>query len=138
MRPTPGERKVSIGAIVLGYFTFAGTVVLLNVAAMAVPSLDPRNTLGLSSFPASFPFVALAAALAGYVAARSARRNETRHGLILGAVLGLAATASLLAGRSTKDWSIWVAFLIVSSSAVLGGVLRGHQQSQRAIREALK
>jgi hypothetical protein len=37
MRPTAGERNVSIGAIVLGYFTFAGIVVLLNVVASTVP-----------------------------------------------------------------------------------------------------
>src|ERR1700682_1886009 len=134
MRPMAGERKVSIGAIVLGYFTFAGTGVLLNVVAgPAIGSLDPKNTRGLSSLPVSVFFGAIAAVLGGYVAGISARRNETRHGVILGAILALTASAPpSLDAPCSKGWPIGVGLIVVSLSAGLGGFLRGRQQSRRA------
>ena len=124
-----GERNVSIGAIVLGYFTFAGVVVLLNaIVGMLLLSVDP--------FPISFFIAALAAVLGVYVAGVSARRDETRHGLILAAVLALTAAASLLAGPRPKAWSIWGGFVIIALGAGLGGFLRERQHSGQSTRAA--
>jgi uncharacterized membrane protein HdeD (DUF308 family) len=123
--PAATKRAVSIGAIVIGYATFAGLVVLLNVLSFVAP----RKNFSLAA-------AVIAAVVAGYVAGVSARRDEGRHGVILGVVLAVAAAAPVSVGPRTKDWLIWIGLAIIPLGAAAGGFIRARQQSMRRARAA--
>lgn len=121
--PAATKRAVSIGAIVLGYFTFAGLVVLLSVLSFVAP----RTNFSLAA-------AVISAVVAGYVAGVSARHHEARHGAILSVVLAVATAASFATGRGTNDWRSWTGLIVIPLGAAAGGVVRARQQSGRRAR----
>jgi len=115
----------SVVAMIVGYFVFAVSAVLL----FSLSGRDPHDAVPAWFLVTSILYGCAFAALGGYLAAVIAGRKAFQHAAILTIVIGAGALVSLLS-RPGKGaiWSQLAALLLMAPSAMMGGYFR-HQQA---------
>jgi len=117
----------SIVAIIVGYFVFAVSAVLL----FRLSGVDPHAAVPTWFLLATVLYGCAFSALGGYLAAWIAGRRAFLHAAVLTIVIAAGALASLIA-RPGKGaiWSQLTALLLMAPSALLGGYF----SEQRSLR----
>ena len=114
----PGRPVRSLFAVVAGYLVFGLSAVIL----FQVAGVDPhaQSTAGFKIFSILW---GIAFALgAGFFAAKLAPRRPLVHAAIVAALVGVAATVSLVGMTGTK-WTQIAAIVFTTPSVILGGWL---------------
>jgi hypothetical protein len=108
----------SVFAIIAGYLVFALSAVILFQVAGVNPHAEAA--LGFKAF--STMWGVLFALGAGFLAAKLAPRRPLAHAIVVAALVGIGATASLFSVSGAK-WSQLSALLLMTPAVVLGGVM---------------
>jgi hypothetical protein len=107
-----------IAGIVVGYLLFAFTAVVIFIGRDPHAPAEPAVMVGTIGAGLIGAFVG------GYVGAIVAQRRELTAGLVIGAIIAVGATVSLLAQPgSGAQWSQLAAFFM-APVAVLGSYIR--------------
>lgn len=110
-----------LAGIVLGYLLFAFTAVVLFIGRDPHAPAEPAVMVG------TIGAGLIAAFVGGYVGGIVARGRELTAGLVIGAIIAAAATASLLAQPGEgAQWSQTSAFFM-APVAVLGAYIRSRR-----------
>jgi hypothetical protein len=116
----------SIVAVIVGYFIFAVSAVLL----FSLSGRDPHAAVPTWFLIVSIVYGMCFAALGGYVAAIIAGRSAFRHAAIVTIVIAAGALTSLLSSPGKGAiWSQLAALLLMAPAAMIGGYLRQRQSA---------
>jgi hypothetical protein len=108
-------------AIVVGYFVFAISAVLLFQLA----HVDPHQQPGVGFMIGSTIYGIVFACAGGYTAARIAGKKELVNAGILAGIIALLALISILAQPGLPSyWSQLAAIVFMAPAAVVGGWIR--------------
>jgi hypothetical protein len=107
--------------VILGYVTFAATAVLL----FRLSGHDPHAVQPTAFIVASVAYGIFFAVVGGYVSGVVGGGNPWVQAGLVGALIALGATVSLLAGpKAGSTWSRVAALLLMAPSALIGGLAR--------------
>ena len=110
----------SIGAVVAGYLLFGIPAAVL----FPLTGRDPHAAAPLSFILFTAIYGAVFAMAGGYLAAAIAPRRPRFHAAMVGLLIAIGATASLIAAPADARWSQLAAILLVAPVAAAGGMLR--------------
>jgi hypothetical protein len=107
--------------VILGYVIFAATAVLL----FRLSGHDPHAVQPVAFIAASVAYGIFFAILGGYVSGVVGGGSPWVQAGLVGALIALGATVSLLAGpKAGSTWSRVAALTVMAPSSLLGGVAR--------------
>ncbi len=107
--------------VVVGYVIFAASAVLL----FRLSGHDPHAQQSVSFMVGSVLYGMVFAALGGYASAALGGGNARVQGGVVGIIIALGATMSMLAGPNAGPmWSRLGALFLMAPSAAVGGILR--------------
>ncbi len=107
--------------VILGYATFAATAVLL----FRLSGHDPHAIQPIGFIAASVAYGMFFAVLGGYLSGVVGGGSPWVQAGLVGALIALGATVSLLAGpKAGSTWSRVAAILFMAPSSLLGGLAR--------------
>jgi hypothetical protein len=108
--------------VVVGYAIFAVSAVLL----FRLAGRDPHTQQELGFIIGAIVYGMVFGAIGGYVSAALGGGNPRIQGGVVGGVIALGATVSLIAGpHAGPMWSRVAALTLMAPSALAGGALRG-------------
>ena len=114
----------SVLAVLLGYFVFGASAILLFKVSGVDPQQEPDVVFRIWSTLYGMIF----ASSGGYLAARIAGKKEITHASAVACILAVIATVSLVAQPGYGSmWSQIAALGFMTPATVLGGILRARQ-----------
>ena len=115
-------------AIVAGYVIFAASAVLL----FHVANVDPHSPAGAGFMVLTIAYGLVFALLGGFTAGQIARRADLICGIGVALLIGLGATASMIA-RPGKGalWTQTAALLLFAPASLVGDWVRRKKAVQR-------
>ena len=109
----------TIVAIAIGYAIFVGSA----LALFGITGLRPNAPASTGIMVGSIGYGVAAAMLAGYVAARLGHRQPMMHAAMVGALIAIAAVASIATRpQNAAIWSHVAALLLMAPAALIGGI----------------
>jgi len=112
--------------VVAGYLLFAVSTILL----FKISNVDPIGKASSSFITFSTLYGSVFALLAGFTAAAIAGKRELFHAAIVGSLLFVIATISLISAPG-DHWSQWITIIIFVPLTIVGGYIQKRRQSSK-------